>query len=98
MTERDTADYYHFVSLYVVILLYVICFNHSVCDLFNHLNNSMKLAFISSLVDEDIDSQKGERSHIICSTVYTKEFLNIIIFDPHLKNPEFSIILIFHIQ
>ena len=64
MTERDTADYYHFVSLYVVILLYVICFNHSVCDLFNHLNNSMKLAFISSLVDEDIDRRvKGAISY-----------------------------------
>lgn len=65
MTERDTADYYHFVSLYVVILLYVICFNHSVCDLFNHLNNSMKLAFMSSLVDEDIDSQYWQLSIIL---------------------------------
>ena len=83
MTERDTADYYHFVSLCVVTLLHVVCFNHSVCDLFNHLNNSMKLAFISSLVDEDIDGQKGERSHIICWILYTKEVLNIIIFNPH---------------
>lgn len=67
MNERDTTDYYHFVNLCVEYFPYVICFNHR--------NNSVNLVFISSQVDEDTDSQRGERDPITSWTLHTNEFL-----------------------